>query len=149
MTQRLITKPLCSILLLAIGAAWLLKAAPKSDPPEMTTRSAMRAKLTSAHQILEGIATENFSQIETNAQKLIQLSKVAGWRARQTPEYELFTNEFRRHAEAIIEAAQKKNLDGATLAYMQLTFNCASCHKHMRGLRTASRTVPTRFAKSD
>ncbi len=137
------------IILFAIASSLLLTgAASKVDPPEITTRGAMRAKIVSTHQILEGIATENYSQIETNAQKLIQLSKVAGWRARQTPEYDLFTNEFRRHAEALVESAQNKNIDGATLAYMQLAFNCASCHKHMRGLRRANLVVPSHYAVS-
>jgi hypothetical protein len=99
--------------------------------------------------VLEGIAIEDYSQIETNAQKLGRLAKLAGWRARQTPEYELFTNEFRRQADALVDAAKEKNLDGATLAYMHLTFSCVSCHKYMRGAKVASseRTIPRREAE--
>lgn len=49
-----------SIILMVIASALLLMAATsKIDPPELTTRGAMRAKIVSAHQILEGIATEN------------------------------------------------------------------------------------------
>lgn len=110
---------------------------PETLNPELGTREAMRLKLGFAQRVLEGLALENYGQILTNAQKLSQLSRVAGWRARQTPEYELFTNEFRRQADALADAAREKNIDGAAIAYTQLTFSCTSCHKYMRSLRTA------------
>lgn len=133
---RLLAMATAMVALLAVMAA-------QSDrPAEISTREAMRAKLGYAHKVLEGIATENYSQIETNAQKLARLAQLAGWRARQTPEYELFTNEFRRQADALVDAAQHKNLDGATLSYMHLTFSCVSCHKHMRGVKVAKLAKP-------
>jgi cytochrome c556 len=102
-------------------------------PAEITTREAMREKLGFTQKALEGIVMENFGEIEINARKLRQLAKLAGWRARVTPEYELFTNEFRRQTEALADAARERNLDAATLAYTQMTFSCVSCHKYMRG----------------
>jgi hypothetical protein len=121
--------------LLAIIGGWA--AQNRSLDPELGTREAMRQKLSFSSRIMEGIATENYGLIQTNAQRLAQLSRVAGWRARQTPEYELFTNEFRRQAEALENAAAARNLDAATLAYVQMTFSCTSCHKYMRGSRVA------------
>ena len=68
---------------------------------------------------------------------------MSGWQARQTPEYELFTVEFRRHAEELAKAAKSKNIDAATLAYTQLTFSCVSCHKYMRGGSTQRVSLPS------
>ena len=58
-----------------------------------------------------------------------------GWNVIQTPEYQQRSDEFRRHARALTKAAQDKNLDGATLAYVQLTLACVECHKHVRHFR--------------
>jgi hypothetical protein len=52
----------------------------------------------------------------------------AAFQLMETPEYLRHGKEFRRHAEALRQAAQTKNLDGATLAYVQLTLNCVNCH---------------------
>jgi hypothetical protein len=34
----------------------------------------------------------------------------------------------------LIRAAENENLDGATLAYLQLTLSCVNCHKVVRDL---------------
>jgi cytochrome c556 len=57
----------------------------------------------------------------------------------QTPEYSQRSAEFRRAADALTEAARKRNLDGATLAYVDVTTKCVSCHKYVRGVRIAAR----------
>ncbi|HEY6166486.1 MAG TPA: hypothetical protein VI454_00510, partial [Verrucomicrobiae bacterium] len=77
----------------------------------------------------------DYSVILTNAQKLNHLSQGTGWYARQTPEYELFTAELRRHTDALVKAAKNQNLDAASLAYFQLTVSCVSCHKYLRGAK--------------
>ena len=106
--------------------------------PEVRTSEVMKAKLGHAQAVLEAIATEDFAKIQANAQKLSRLSQGAGWRTRQTPEYDLFTAEFRRRADALAQAAEERNIDSATVAYTQMTFTCVSCHKHMRGKKVVS-----------
>jgi len=106
------------------------------NDPKITTREVMKAKLESSQKVLEGIATENFATISTHAQKLAALSQVAGWQARQTPEYKQYTAEFRRHAESLQKAARSENVDAASLAWFQLTISCVNCHRHLRGVRT-------------
>ena len=106
------------------------------NDPKITTREVMKAKLESSQKVLEGIATENFTIISANAQKLVVLSQVAGWQARQTPEYKQFTAEFRRHAEALQKAAREESVDAASVAWFQLTISCVNCHRHLRGVRT-------------
>jgi hypothetical protein len=65
------------------------------------------------------------------------LSNVTNWYSRQTPEYELFLNGFRRDAQALAKSAGDKNLDAASLAFVQLTLDCVSCHKYLRVPATA------------
>lgn len=97
----------------------------------------MKKKLEQSQKILEGIALSDFDKISAGAGELIQISKAAEWRVLKTPQYEVHGNEFRKAAEAIIQNAKAKNLDGATLAYVDMTLNCVKCHKHVREVRMA------------
>jgi hypothetical protein len=43
--------------------------------------------------------------------------------------------EFQRSINSITEAARKKNLEAAPLAYVDATMKCVSCHKYVRQVR--------------
>jgi hypothetical protein len=95
----------------------------------------MRRKLDNSQKVLEGIALSNFDMIAKHAEELIAVSQQAGWQALKTPDYELYSNDLRRNAEALIQKSKEKNLDGAALAYVDLTLTCVKCHKHVREAR--------------
>ena len=99
---------------------------------ESGVKEAMRKKVAYSQQVLVGITLEDYGLIANNAEKLVELSNKTNWYSRQVPEYELFLNEFRRSAEQLMEAAKRKNLDAASLAYVQMTLSCVSCHKFIR-----------------
>jgi hypothetical protein len=101
--------------------------------------SLMRKKLTHSQKVLEGIALGNFKTIARHAEDLIDISKAAEWKAVSTARYKVYSNDFRRVAETLIEKAKEKNLDGAALAYMELTLSCVKCHKHVREVRMVKR----------
>jgi hypothetical protein len=103
------------------------------EPPKRNPL--MQQKLERSQKVLEGIAVKDFDLIEKNADELILISKKAEWRVLQTPDYVLHSDDFRRNADAIVKAARAKNLDGAALAYVQLTMSCVNCHKHVREVR--------------
>ena len=94
-----------------------------------------RKKLEAAQKVLEGIALNDFDKIAQQGEELILISKAAEWRVLKSPQYEVHSNTFRRVAEDLIEKAQATNLDGATLAYVDLTMTCVKCHKHVREVR--------------
>ena len=98
----------------------------------------MQRKLNHSQKVLEGIAVADFKLIEKHAEELLQVSKEAGWKVLNTPAYEVHSNDFRRHAEALIKNAKDKNLDGAALTYVDLTLTCVKCHKHVRETRMTS-----------
>jgi hypothetical protein len=97
----------------------------------------MMAKLDNSKKLLEGIALADFNRISTSAEELLQLSRKAEWFVFKTPKFELFTNEFQRAAENVITKAKAKNIDGATLAYFELTMSCVRCHQYVREVRDA------------
>ena len=44
----------------------------------------------------------------------------------------VFASDLQRAAETAIEKAKAKNIDGATVAYLELTMTCIRCHQHTR-----------------
>jgi cytochrome c556 len=92
----------------------------------------MQAKLTHSEKTLEGLAKGDFELIAKHSQAISLLCEDELWAVLQTPEYLERSKEFRRNVNAITEAARKKNLEGATLAYVNATLNCVSCHKYLR-----------------
>ncbi|MDX1961585.1 MAG: hypothetical protein SFX18_00440 [Pirellulales bacterium] len=111
------------------GWAWAKQPEPA---PTGNIQDFMRVKLKHSQSILEGLATEDYDKMAKGSQELSLLSLVASWRVLQTEEYVQHSNEFRRAADALRDAAKKKNLDGAALAYVDLTLKCVSCHKYVR-----------------
>jgi len=97
----------------------------------------MRAKLEHSQKILEGLALRKHDQIAKSAKELVALSNAAEWQVFDTEDYLQHSKEFRRSAAALEKAAQERNLDGAALAYMDLTLKCVNCHKYVRGVRMA------------
>ena len=97
----------------------------------------MQQKLKHSQQVLAGLALNDFKKIEKSADELIEISRQAEWRAFKTPQYEVYSNEFRRTAANMVDNAKKKNLDGAALNYVDLTLTCVKCHKYVREVRMA------------
>lgn len=96
------------------------------------TAAVMRQKLAASQRILAGLAIADFGLIQTNANSLVALSGQRGWTAMQTPDYELFSTQFRVSAEALAKAAKVRDIDAAVEAYSDLTVSCVACHKYLR-----------------
>jgi hypothetical protein len=112
------------------------------DQEPSKVQKLMRKKLEHAQKVLEGVATGDFKLIANNAEELIQISKLAGWRVVRTPRYELHSNDFRRTAEALVQEANNKNHDATALAYVEMTLACVKCHKYVREVRMSRLNVP-------
>lgn len=124
--------------LLGVGG-WAVSS---QGQPDQATKLFMRRKLEHSQKVLEGIAVEDYRKIADNASAMGALSQAATWRVLPTPEYLRYSAEFQRLSDELARAANEKNLDRATLVYMQLTINCVNCHKHVRTVRTARLEPP-------
>ena len=91
---------------------------------EDKVRELMHRKLDYSQKVLAGIALDDFDQISKNAAELMVLSNKLEWNVLKTPQYDLHSNEFRRSLESLIKNAEKKNLDAAALAYVEMTLTC-------------------------
>ena len=119
---------------------WLMLAGSveaQDAPQEDKMKLFMRAKLEHSQDVLEALTIEDFKGIQKAAQELSLLSRATQWQVLQTPEYATRSSEFRREVEGLRNAAEKENLDGATLAFVKVTMNCVECHKYVRGIRQA------------
>lgn len=128
---------------LATAMCILLAGVPSTrSDPELPLAKFMRQKLEHSQKVLEGLSRENYDMISSNAEALNVLGQATSWRVLQTPEYVQYSSEFLRLTKKLDEMAADKNLDGATLTYVQLTVNCVNCHKHVRQVRAASVDSP-------
>jgi hypothetical protein len=98
----------------------------------------MQKKLLASQKVLEGVATNDFDKIAKQADELTAVSKQAEWRVIKTPQYELYSNDFRRTADDLAKSAKEKNIDAAALKYVELTLTCVRCHKYVRETRMTS-----------
>jgi hypothetical protein len=92
----------------------------------------MRKKLDYSQNILAGIATADFDKIVQNAQAMQALSKIEGFVRGRTPGYRTQLQIFEESTKEIVHQASRDNVEGAALAFTQLTINCVNCHKQLR-----------------
>jgi hypothetical protein len=107
----------------------------KVEPPSLPNEAqVMQVKLKRAQAVLEALAKEDFKSLEENANSLARISRATEFlRAYKTEEYEFQARTFQRSADMLAAKAKEKSLDGATLAYMDMTMSCVACHNHFRG----------------
>jgi hypothetical protein len=146
---------LALIVSLAVGAAPGRSDAPgkPSDVPPKDDKKAdrprprlpaghelMRAKLKHAQAVLEGLAVGDFKAIAAAADELVRVSQAAEFlNAYKSREYEVQINIFRRAAQTMSKKAGDRNLDGVTLAYVDMTMTCLKCHQYTRDPKADAR----------
>ena len=105
------------------------------DPPsanQQPTSFWMKKKLEYSQNTLAAIATADFDKIIENAQAMRNLSKVEGFIRGQNLGYRTQLHIFDEANAEIIHQAKKENVEGAALAFTQLTISCVNCHKVLR-----------------
>jgi adenosyl cobinamide kinase/adenosyl cobinamide phosphate guanylyltransferase len=118
-----------SMLVIVVAAISWVRA---QQPDNTDTNAFMQVKLKRAQQVVEGLALERFDLIAKSAQSLLLMSNESNWNVFQTVEYNRLSREFQDSAARLRKAADEKNLDGATLAYFEVTLNCVRCHRYTR-----------------
>lgn len=118
----------------AAGGYWssMPRVVTAQEPGTAPRAAFMRLKLQPVKDVLEGIALEDFDRISAAATRIHALSLDESWMVIQTDEYRRQSDEFRRAVKLVVDAAHDRNIDGATLGYMQLTLNCVRCHRQLR-----------------
>jgi hypothetical protein len=92
----------------------------------------MRKKLEYSQNILAGITSADLDKVVANAEAMRKLSAIEGFLHGQTPGYRTQLHIFEESADEIIRQGKKDNVEGAALAFTQLTISCVNCHKQLR-----------------
>ena len=92
----------------------------------------MKQKLVASQNLLAGLTMADYPAIEKNAQSMIAVGYLEKWIRADTPEYQTMLRVFLYANKSLTLAAREKNLDGATVAYLQLTLSCVNCNKLVR-----------------
>jgi hypothetical protein len=109
----------------------------KPTPKKIAMKLFMRKKLEASQSLLEGLAVEDFDMIALGARQLHTTSAAAEFMVINDPMYAQHADEFRRIVAKLQKAAKEKRLDGATLAYVDMTMSCVECHKYVRNVLIA------------
>lgn len=99
----------------------------KSDPSFW-----MKEKLVFSERILEGLSTGDLDLINKNATAMKGLNRIEAFVRREPIAYRTQLQVFQFSVEELIRTSQENNLDGAALAFTQMTISCVNCHKHLR-----------------
>jgi hypothetical protein len=108
---------------------------PKKEEPAPKDLTVMKRKLTHAQGVLDGLALQDFDKITKHADGLIEARKDATWLINDTEAYLRYSNTFSEHLQKMKKAAKDKNIDSATLAYLDMTLTCVKCHEHLRSTK--------------
>jgi hypothetical protein len=112
-----------------LGASWING----QDPPIKDSKAGiMRLKLIPAKMILEGIALHDFKAVRKNTEQIRLLTLDASWMIVQTEAYRKQTADFERALKLLNRMCEEENIEGVTLAYMQVTMRCVECHRALR-----------------
>jgi hypothetical protein len=117
---------------LALGVLLVTLAPSAADEPGDTENKLMRAKLKFSEQVLTGLVNKDFDAIREGADHLGKLGQLERWSRAFTPEYKAQLAVYRSANNDLVRMAGEENLDGAALAFMQLTLSCVNCHKVIR-----------------
>ncbi len=97
----------------------------------------MEKKLEYSKKILEALTSGKYEEIESNAEQMRLLGKIEGFVRRRSPSYTSHLQSFDLATRELTRQSREKNIEGATLAFHQLTTSCVSCHRSIREISPA------------
>lgn len=114
--------------------------------PEVTKEKPMSfwmsQKLDYAKQILESLTSGDFDSLAQAAEKMQFVGKIEGFVRNRNHNYATQLRVFELANQELVRQAERRNIEGATLAFNQLTSSCVACHVQIREEGTASKTTP-------
>jgi hypothetical protein len=118
-----------------IGSIWAGSQEEIPRQERIERKDYMRAKLTFAQAIVEGLSIKNFDMLNTAATEIRNITEGEMWMVHDTPEYNRYSDELKRSVEALIKATEEQNLDSCALRFFDVTLKCMDCHEYLRRAR--------------
>lgn len=106
--------------------------ADKQDEPRKGLSKFMRQKLQASSSVLEGLCTEDLEMVSKGARVLLQMSHEERWRVSADMLYRRYSNEFSGAVEELLKESEEQDMDGTSLAWVNVTMRCLKCHEWVR-----------------
>lgn len=137
--RKLISLPRTLGLLILLGctsgaAEEPQKPKPAADQANHPVSFWMEKKLEYSQDILRGLVTGDLDDVANKAEQMRLLSKVEGWVRNSKSGYRAQLQAFELANSELLRNARANKIDGATIAFQQLTVSCVSCHKIIRNV---------------
>jgi hypothetical protein len=126
------------VLCVGVAALTVSMAIATASAQTVALKRLMQQKLEHSQSILAAVTTSNWGEMQRQSEALIQVTKDPAWMVMNTPEYVRQSQAFVRAAEDLLDAARRRDLDAAPLAYVSMTLSCVQCHRYVARARIAS-----------
>jgi hypothetical protein len=107
-------------------------SADKKEDPSSALQRFMRQKLQASNLILEGLCTEDLKMVTDGAATLMKMSKEEKWRVSNDMMYRRYSKEFVNAVEELEQEAKDNDMDGTSMAWVNVTMKCLKCHEWVR-----------------
>lgn len=107
-------------------------SADKKDDPESLLKKFMRQKLHASNQILEGLCTEDLQMVSEGSDVLMKMSGEEKWRVSNDMMYRRYSTEFVHAVEELQKEAKDNDMNGTSMAWVNVTMKCLKCHEWVR-----------------
>lgn len=121
------------------GILWMTAEGGESEPqekPEVTAAKPMSfwmaKKLDHSKEMLEALTSADFDRLVETAEQLQFIGKFEGFVRGRNEAYVSQLKTFELANRELIRQAERRNVEGATLAFNQLTSSCVACHVQLR-----------------
>lgn len=104
----------------------------KKDEPGSALEKFMRQKLHASNEILEGLCTEDMQMVSDGAVTLMKMGTEERWRVSNDMLYRRYSREFNNAVEELQTAADDIDMNGASMAWVNVTMKCLKCHEWVR-----------------
>lgn len=121
-----------TILAVIAGTTLMFSASSARGQGTHPTREFMRQKLGYTQGIVEGLVTERYGLVVTNATALRNMSLTNAFVQVRNPAYFASITNFQSKVDGLVKAASEKNLEKSTEQYSEVMGSCVSCHKMFR-----------------
>lgn len=117
-------------------------SADKKDAPDRSLSRFMRQKLQASNLILEGLCTEDLTMVSEGAGTLMKMSGEEKWRVSNDIMYKRYSSEFVNAVQELQHEAEDNDMDGTSLAWVNVTMKCLKCHEWVRNTVIADSKKP-------
>ena len=106
--------------------------ADKQDEPERALERFMRQKLQASSLILEGLCTEDLKMVSEGSDTLMKMSREEHWRVSNDVMYRRYSEQFIHAVEELKHEAEDNDMNGTSMAWVNVTMKCLKCHEWVR-----------------